>query len=234
MARARSIDLGNPFVASLDGMCEVLLVRHGEQLFVKNMPIGDGVDAPLSELGRRQVEAVGQRLRSHAIDAVYASPLQRAFDTGAAIAGHHLLDVGAVEAVAEINLWEQLPQDQGLLDSIGAAELRSIMSGANRSRRWESYPYAESPDGFRRRVISGIDSIIERHESERVVLACHGGVINTYLSHIWQSPLDQVCSLHHSSITTIRGAKDARRVLQVNDYAHVLSFQDGLNPLNAL
>ena len=215
-------------------MCEVLLVRHGEQLFTKNMAIGDGVDAPLSELGCRQAQAVGERLRSHTIDAVYASPLQRAFDTGVAIAGHHSLEVGVVEAVIEINLWEQAPQDQGLIDSIGADELKSIMSQANHSRRWESYPYAESADAFRRRVISGIDLIIEQHQGQRVVLACHGGVINTYLSHIWQSPLDQVCSLHHSSITTIRGADDARRVLQVNDYAHVLAFQDGLNPLNAL
>ena len=230
----RSVDLGNVFVESLDGMCEVLLVRHGEQQFIKNMPIIDGVDAPLSVLGQEQAVAVGERLADWSIDAVYASPMQRAFATGSAIASHHSLDVTPVDAIIEINLWEQLPQDKGLLDSIPLAELKSIMSEGNRSRKWSAYSYSESPEGFRERIVSGIDAIVEAHQGQRVVVACHGGVINTYLSHIWQSPIDQVCTLHHSSITTIRGAADARRVLQVNDYAHVLAFQTGLNPLNAL
>ena len=49
--RVRSIDLENPFIESFEGMCEVLLVRHGEQKFFENIPLGQAYNAPLSELG---------------------------------------------------------------------------------------------------------------------------------------------------------------------------------------
>lgn len=234
MARIRTVDLGSPFIADLTDVCEVLLVRHGEQNFTKNMPIADGVDAPLTELGQRQAEAVGERLAGHAIDAVYSSPLVRAADTGDAIAKHHGLDVPRLDDLSEINLWHQLPQEQGLLDSLSPDELRAIMREGNRTRLWASYPYCEPRDPFRDRVVAAIDRIIADHHGDRVVVACHGGVINAYLAHISESPLDQMCSLHHTSISVVRGREAQRRTVQVNDFAHVLSFQNDLNPLNAL
>ncbi|HNM78990.1 MAG TPA: histidine phosphatase family protein, partial [Tepidiformaceae bacterium] len=87
--RVRTIDLENPFLESFEGMCEVLLVRHGEQKFFENIPLGQAYDAPLSELGEKQAEAVGKRLASARIGRVYCSDMQRAHDTAKAIAGHH-------------------------------------------------------------------------------------------------------------------------------------------------
>ena len=54
----RTVDLANPFLPSLDGVCEILLVRHGEQAYSENMALGDGMNPPLSDLGKRQAEAV--------------------------------------------------------------------------------------------------------------------------------------------------------------------------------
>ena len=72
--RVRIVDLENPFVESLEGMVELLLVRHGEQQLQANMPVGEIVDAPLSPQGREQARVLGERLASVAIDAVYCSP----------------------------------------------------------------------------------------------------------------------------------------------------------------
>ena len=74
--RVRIVDLENPFVESLEGMVELLLVRHGEQQLQANMPVGEIVDAPLSPQGREQARVLGERLASVAIDAVYCSPPQ--------------------------------------------------------------------------------------------------------------------------------------------------------------
>ena len=68
--RVRSVDLDNPFLTSLEGICEVLLVRHGEQHFFDGMTMGDAYDPPLTDLGRRQAAAVGARLATHAIDEI--------------------------------------------------------------------------------------------------------------------------------------------------------------------
>ena len=92
MAKPRSVELSNPFLDNLEGVCELLLVRHGEQQYERDMTIAAGVNPPLSQLGQRQAAAVGERLANHKIDVVYASPLTRAFDTGNTIAQHHGLD----------------------------------------------------------------------------------------------------------------------------------------------
>ena len=53
-------------------------------------------------------------------------------------------------------------------------------------------------------------------------------------SHALVSALDMPCTLHHTSITTVRAMDDLRRVVQVNDHEHVRAFQTDLNPINAL
>jgi len=234
MARVRSVDLGSSFLMELDGVCEVLLVRHGEQVLATNMAMADAVDSPLSDLGRRQAAAVGARLADVDVDAVYSSTLQRARDTALAIARPHDLAVTEIEDLGEIHLWRDLPQDKGLLDALDRDELRRIMKAGNRTQRWDAYPYAEPPAAFRARIVAAIDSILARHVGQRVVVACHGGVINGYIAHAFASSLDTPCTLHHTSITTVRAMDDLRRVVQVNDHAHVRPFQTELNPVNAL
>ena len=234
MERVRSVDLGSSFLPALDGVCEILLVRHGEQALATNMPLADAVDAPLTELGQRQAAAVGERLATEEIDAVYTSTLVRARDTGRAIAEHHDLPATELEALGEIHLWQELPQDKGLVDAVGPDELRQIMREGNRTRRWDSYPYAEPRDEFRARIVGAIDGIMTEHVGQRVVVACHGGVINGYVAHVIESALDAPFTVHHTSITTVRGMDELRRVIQVSDHQHVRSFQNELNPINAL
>ena len=234
MARVRSVDLGSSFLPELDGVCEILLVRHGEQALATNMALGEAVDAPLTELGRRQAAAVGERLADAEIDAVYSSTLTRARDTGRAIADHHGLPVTEIEALGEIHLWRDLPQELGLVDALGTDELRRIMRKGNHTRRWDSYPHAEPREGFRARVVGAVERIMVDHVGQRVVVACHGGVINGYVAHVIESALDAPFTVHHTSITTVRGMDDLRRVVQVNDHHHVRPFQDELNPINAL
>ncbi len=230
----RTVDLANPFLPSLDGVCEILLVRHGEQAYSENMALGDGMNPPLSDLGKRQAEAVGERLSQGAIDAVYCSTLERAASTGAAIANRHGIEPIGMDEIVEFDMWRDLPQDKGLLDSIGKDELRAIYREGNRTRRWDAYVYGEPRDEFRARVIGAVDKIAANHHGDRVVVACHGGVITTYLSHLFGSPHDQVVSVHHTSITTVRAMGKLRRVIAVNDYHHVLAFQDEINPLNVV
>ena len=229
----RSIDLGNPFITSLDGVCELLLVRHGEQHFQPDKPLDQNVDAPLSELGRRQAEAVGARLAGLHLDAVYASTMQRALHTGEAIAAHHPVDTVPRDDLVEINLWGALDQTRTLVDNLGADELRRIYRAGAEARTWDAYPHSDDPAAFRARVRQGIESIAADHGGQRVAVACHGGVINAFLAHLFGSPLDTVVSVHHTSITTVRAAGDRWAVVAVNDYAHVLPFQFTLDPLNA-
>ncbi len=231
--RVRKIDLENPFVESFEGMCEILLVRHGEQQFRDNIPLGEALDAPLSELGRRQAEAVGERLKPARIGAVYCSPMVRAHDTAKAIARHHALEPVIRPDLTEIDLWQRAPQDKGLLDIYSKEELIGIYREISETRSHAAYPHVEDVEAFKARVVSAIDAIAAENEGQRVVVACHGGVINAYLAHLFQSAYDHLVSVHHTSITVVRAADVRREVLTINDYAHVMAFQSARGDLNA-
>ncbi len=65
----------------------IFVIRHGETAMnAAGIVQGPVHDAPLSARGRAQAEAVGERFANTKIDAVYASPLSRAHETGETIA----------------------------------------------------------------------------------------------------------------------------------------------------
>lgn len=233
MSKPRSVDLSNPFLKNLEGVSELLLVRHGEQLYERGMTLAAGVNPPLSPLGERQAQAVGERLANVELDAVYASPLTRAHDTGAAIAQHHDVELIVFDDLHEVDLWGQLDQSKSLTEQLPADELREIFRESQRTQSWDAYRYANGPQEFRDRVVRTIEQIAADNVGKRVAVACHGGVIGTYLSQLWGAEVDNVCHVHHTSITTVRAMDDYRRVIAVNDFAHVLPFQDSINELNA-
>lgn len=231
--RVRTIDLENPFLDSFEGMCEVLLIRHGEQQFFDNIPLGQAYDAPLSELGQRQAEAVGERLANARLGRVYSSDMKRAHDTAKAIARHHGFEPIVRPGLKEIDLWQRAPQDKGLLDIYTRAELADIYREVTRTRKHDAYPYCEDVDLFRMRVFEALDEAIAESHGMRIAVVCHGGVINAVLSRVLGSVFDQLVPVHHTSISVMRAADSRRVILTVNDYSHVMAFQSSRGDLNA-
>jgi probable phosphoglycerate mutase len=231
--RIRTMDLEDPFAPSLEGMCEVLLVRHGEQQFRENIPLGEALDAPLSDMGRMQAQAVGNRLAALDIDRVYCSPLQRAHHTAIEIARHQKLEPIIRDDLSEIDLWKFAPQDKGLLDIFSRDELVAIYREVTATRRHTAYPFCEDVDAFKARIVAAMDDIIAQNHGRRVAVVCHGGVINGYLSVLMKSAYDHLVSVHHTSITVVRAADVRRELLSINDFAHVLPFQLSRGSLNS-
>lgn len=231
--RVRTIDLENPFAESFEGMCEVLLVRHGEQQFFDNIPLGQAYDAPLSALGQRQAQAVGERLAPARIGRVYSSDMRRAHDTAKEIARHHGLTPVVMPGLREIDLWQRAPQEKGLLDIYSREQLADIYREVTRTRKHTAYPYCEDVDAFRERVFRAMDCIIDESIGMRVVVACHSGVINAILSSVLGSVFDHLVSVHHTSITVMRAADTRRFLLTINDYSHVMPLQKSRGDMNA-
>ncbi|MFZ9952092.1 MAG: histidine phosphatase family protein, partial [Vulcanococcus sp.] len=68
----------------------ILLVRHGLSSFNLEHRIQGRDDlSSLTEEGLRQAEATGAALRDLSIDAAYASPLRRAYDTATTLLAAH-------------------------------------------------------------------------------------------------------------------------------------------------
>jgi broad specificity phosphatase PhoE len=169
-------------------MKRILLVRHGETEWNAQEIFRGRRDVPLNKVGVRQAQLLGDYLEDLKIEAIYSSPLRRALDTAASIAGHHGLTVSVAPDLIDINFgaWEGLTHQ----------EVKSRYGELY--RRWLQEPHlVRIPDGeslgdVRKRAGSVVAMAVSKH-SGAVVLVSHR-VVNKVLicsllglddSHFW-------------------------------------------------
>jgi 2,3-bisphosphoglycerate-dependent phosphoglycerate mutase len=219
--------LDRTFLTNLPGVTTLLLIRHGKQRFPhRDKPVAaDWVDPPLSDVGLRQAEAVGQALARESIDAVYSSPLDRALTTAWEVAKHHGLTPTVIADLREIELFRDIPEGKNVTDLIGYDELRRLQGRFIGERRWDVYPYSESSAEFRARVLPAIGEIAARHRGQRVAVACHSGVTNGYVARVLGLDQDMFFRPAHASVNRVL-VGDGRRVVHSLNETHHLSEVD--------
>jgi 2,3-bisphosphoglycerate-dependent phosphoglycerate mutase len=193
---------------------ELLLVRHA--LPVRRELVGTPADPELSADGRAQALHLATYLSSEHLDAIYASPLQRAYETAEAIAAHHPLEVELCEGVAE---YDRLSPDYIPTEELKAANdprYHAIISG-----EWSSTD--ETSAEFRARVVFTIEGLVDKHPAQRIAVVCHGGVINGYLCHVLALPNPKGFFYpNYTSINRIAAARSgARSVVTLNETSHL-------------
>ncbi len=198
---------------------QLILIRHGQQQWPdqKTATVGDWVDPPLSELGRRQAAAVGLYLADEPITAVYSSNLKRAYDTGKAVADARGLLQETIEQLAEIKLYGKLPNDSRPIDLLGEKVSSGVRERFVQTKQWDAYPDSETSTDFRRRVGYAMEAAIIDHPGETVAVACHGGVINAYLADILGVSMDMFYRPVHASVHRIRFKGSLRVIDSLNE-----------------
>jgi len=148
----------------------VLLVRHAETTWNRERRYQGWTDTALSETGRAQAEAAGRLLAREPLAAVWSSPLRRAHETAAAIAGPQGLPVRVSQAFKEMGFgdWEGLT----------VAEVSARF--AEEHRAWIETPHlavrpgGEALEDVRRRVLAGLDALRLAHDGQSICLVAHG------------------------------------------------------------
>lgn len=120
-------------------------------------------------MGRKQAQKLGIALKDEEVNAIYSSPLKRAFDTAKAIASHHQLMVQVEPDLREMEVGE--------LEGVSIAELGTSFSQFilqwRQGQGLEKLPGGESIIDLGERVWSTIEHIIEKHKQETVVVVGH-------------------------------------------------------------
>ena len=211
------------FLTDVEDVTELILVRHGEQDIAgfPNAPVGDAIDPPLSARGNKQAEAVGLRFSTQHIDVVYSSNLERAHETGYQIARHHGLEPIVLEDLREVEVFRDIPPEQLAVEFVGRQLLLGIRQRMLNEKSWDVYPYSESSFDFRKRTVNAIEGILATHPGERVVVACHGGVINAYIGHIIGVDYDMFFRPAHTSVNIVLAADGVRALRSLNDVHHL-------------
>ncbi|MDE3094965.1 MAG: histidine phosphatase family protein [Chloroflexota bacterium] len=200
------------------------LIRHGQSGGNAAREAGRTVeyDPPLTAVGEEQARRLGERMAQYGVDAIYSSPLQRAYHTGLAIArltGH---TITVLDDLQEINEPARRAgtdvETAPLPDGVTHQEIKRKFE---QEPTWDNLPGSESSRDFRGRIVRAIDRIIEDNPGKKVAVACHGGVIQSYVAEILGLKSDFPFYCFNASITSVR-AGGARRVLwRLNDLAHL-------------
>lgn len=196
---------------------ELILVRHGQQ---RERLIDD---SPLSELGHRQAGAVATFLRDENIAAIYSSHLSRAHDTGLAIAGQHDLECTVDERLREIELGRDVPEGKRMSDFIDEDVLRANAESFVDERRWDNWAMSETGSELRDRIGRALDDIRATHAETtgKVVIACHGGVINAIVASELGVAMDYFFKAAHASVHRLRVGHDRLIIESLNDTRHL-------------
>jgi probable phosphoglycerate mutase len=191
---------------------ELVLVRHALPVRVEGTA---GADPPLDDVGERQATALAQWLAEEEVHGIYVSPMRRARETAApleAVTGR----VAVVdEDLAEFDRgWDfYIPMED--LKEEGHEHWQVLASG-----RWEDIP--GDIFGFRKRVVEAVERIVAAHPSQRIAVVSHGGVVNSYASHVLGIEAPLFFEPAYTSITRVLAASSgARSILSLNESAHL-------------
>lgn len=153
-------------------MTTIHLARHGESDWNAANRFQGLSDRPLTELGRRQAEALADELVAIASpSAIYSSPLLRAFETAAIVGARAGLEPHAVDDLREV--------DVGGWAGLSRSDVESRFPDA--FRRWldgaEGWEDGETYADMSARVLAVLTKIAESQPDDEVLVVSHGGPI---------------------------------------------------------
>jgi broad specificity phosphatase PhoE len=198
----------------------VLLLRHGETALNVSGALRGRLDAPLTDRGHRQAEALAARIgEEYVVSQLFSSPLMRAVDTAAHIAARWRLLVRPHEGFIDV--------DYGRWAGLAPAELSE--ADAIRYRRWERaptqpHPGAEAPQRVRERALAALNEVAI--DAEVVAVVSHDAVLQLTLAAILQLPLGSYRGLCQSTATLneVRRTGGAWSVVLLNSTWHLASL----------
>ena len=191
----------------------VLLVRHGQTPTTGKVLPGRAPGLHLADSGRAQAEAVALRIAElKQVDAIYASPLERARETAAPIARARGLKVTIDKSLLECEFGDWT-----------GAELKKLAklpewSTVQRFPSGFRFPNGESFCDMQHRIVSGVDRLRAAHPGGTIVCVSHADPIKALVAHAMGTHLDlfQRIVISTCSVSAIAYSPSGPAVLTVN------------------
>ena len=148
-------------------MTTLLLARHGETEWNRELRIQGSSDIELNGRGRQQALELAEQLAGVPLEAIYSSDLTRARATAEAVAAARGLEVREDPRLRERSFgsWEGLTRD----------DIAALPEGSRHD--------GETDDQVRERVLEAVQAIADAHPGEQVLVVSHGGALNALWHH---------------------------------------------------
>lgn len=198
----------------------LLLIRHGETPWNALGKIQGIHNIDLSEAGIMQAKHLNKRLQGK-FDAVYCSPLNRAYDTARILCENTDLEPTKVEDLREIDFgsWEALT-----FKEVAQNYTAAFNNWKTDDVKGAMYDGDGSIYNVSQRGKNCIENLIKKHPGETIVVVSHGGFIKATLIGLFNWPMSMYhhFALGNTCVTTIH-FNDALSpmLLSLNDTTHL-------------
>ena len=158
---------------------EIILIRHGETEWNSQKRMQGHSNSNLSEVGRGQIQALGELMKNVSFDHIYSSDSLRARQTAEAITQYSGHTLQFDQRIREKNL--------GVFEGLTSTEAKERHPEVYRLFKTAGPNYVidegESTQQLLERALEFIEEIRLRHPQERVVMVTHGGVVRVLMKH---------------------------------------------------
>jgi probable phosphoglycerate mutase len=207
-------------------MTELILVRHGETDWNRELRFQGQVDVPLNAFGHEQARRLGLRLAGETAKLLVCSDLIRTQQTAVPICQQslHPLNQGAALNAA---LREQ---NFGALDGMRVKDIQTQHPDA--WAEWIKFQidYAfeggESTRQFHARVMTAVRELAQAHAQQTLVVVTHGGVLDMIYRTARALPLSgpRQSEIPNAGLNRVRIQGDAIEILAWADTQHLVNM----------
>ncbi len=198
----------------------LIIVRHGESEWNRIHRYQGQLDAPLSELGLRQADALAERLKGETIHQIYSSRLQRAARTAQAIATNHSgVPFTYSEALLEIHHGEWQGKYADEITANYAEGLREWREHPTRSQM----PGGESFSNVLKRTLDFREELTARHPEQTVLISTHDVVVKILVADALGMNMDRINRIWvtNASISVIEYGEDLPYLVSLSEACHL-------------
>lgn len=197
------------------------LIRHCQSLGNQTNSFQGQTDADISETGEKQLALLGLRFRNVPLDAIYASPLKRAYKTACAVQEFHKnCTVQPLDDLMEIDVGEL----EGMpIQSVLAAYPEVAKSWD--SAPWDcAFPGGESMRDVYVRAKNAMDAMLAAHPGETVAAASHGCLLRCALCYLLKGSIERLGEIElagNTAVTELEISDGKATIVHMNDLSHL-------------
>ena len=206
--------------ARKEGATPVFLIRHGQTEWNREGRFLGRTDLPLDETGMTQAQKLADRLSTHSVSHVYASPLARALQTATELSRPHGLEPRAVEGIIEL--------DQGDLEGREgrnlAVEFPDFFAAWRQDPTHARIPGGETLADCHARSVRAIHSLLADHSAaDTVVVVSHKVAISAIICDVLGLPprYNMMVEQANTAINLLAWNAGSLSLLRLNDHEHL-------------
>ena len=199
-------------------MTDLYIIRHCEAIGNRDRTFQGISDCDITDLGRKQLEHLAERFKNIKPDAIYSSPLKRAYLTAEAANKYHGLPITKIDGLIEIDggeiegiCWVDFPQTRPELEYAWSFEPHNFHPNGGESMR-----------SVYIRSWKAVKEIVAENEGKTIFLASHGCTIRNIMCNALGRSVEQLNTVDWADNTGVFHL----RFNNINELPEILIFND--------